>query len=79
VRSFKSAVTRRLHEHLANDGPVWQRNYYERVIRNDAELNGVREYIQNNPMQWHLDRENPARIPDIAYDRDWSWLEGTQP
>jgi REP element-mobilizing transposase RayT len=35
--------------------PVWQRNYYERIIRNESELASVREYIQNNPAQWGLD------------------------
>ena len=40
--------------------PVWQRNYYERVIRNEKELNKIREYITNNPLQWHLDEENPV-------------------
>ena len=38
---------------------VWQRNYYERIIRNEKELNRIREYIWNNPLQWHLDEENP--------------------
>jgi putative transposase len=36
---------------------VWQHNYYERVIRNEAELNAVREYVANNPQQWALDAE----------------------
>lgn len=38
---------------------VWQRNYYEHVIRNDESLKRIREYIVNNPLQWALDRENP--------------------
>lgn len=41
---------------------VWQRNYYEHVIRNEAELARVREYIQNNPAQWETDTENPAYV-----------------
>jgi putative transposase len=40
--------------------PVWQRNYYERVIRHDRELNAIREYIHHNPLNWALDRENPS-------------------
>jgi len=40
-------------------GRLWQRNYYEHIIRNDDELNHIREYIINNPLQWALDRENP--------------------
>jgi putative transposase len=39
---------------------VWQRNYYEHVIRDDKDLNNIRDYIVNNPLQWHADEENPA-------------------
>jgi len=39
--------------------PFWQRNYYDHVIRNDKELNEIREYIINNPLKWELDKENP--------------------
>jgi REP element-mobilizing transposase RayT len=35
--------------------PVWQRNYYEHIIRNDNELNKIREYIINNPLTWQTD------------------------
>ncbi|HEX2770777.1 MAG TPA: transposase [Geobacteraceae bacterium] len=61
VGSFKSAVTKLINQICDNPGcPVWQRNYFERVIRNDRELAAIREYIINNPQQWVLDRENPA-------------------
>lgn len=36
----------------------WQRNYYEHVVRDDKELDAIREYITNNPAKWDLDREN---------------------
>ncbi|MEW6200947.1 MAG: transposase [bacterium] len=39
----------------------WQRNYYERIIRNDDEFAHIGDYIMNNPLYWHLDRENPER------------------
>ena len=42
-------------------GRLWQRNYYERVIRNDDELCHIREYIANNPLRWAVDVENPDR------------------
>jgi len=42
-------------------GRLWQRNYYEHIIRTEEELNRFREYIQNNPMQWEMDEENPER------------------
>ena len=43
------------------DKHLWQRNFYERIIRNESELGRVREYIANNPMNWEFDRENPSR------------------
>jgi REP element-mobilizing transposase RayT len=61
VRSFKSAVSKQINELQGTPGmPVWQRNYYEHVIRNAEELHRIRQYIVNNPLQWALDRENPA-------------------
>jgi len=60
VRGFKSSVTKRINTQRGRPGmPVWQRNYYERVIRNEKELSQVREYIMNNPLQWAMDEENP--------------------
>ncbi len=49
---------------LRFDGRLWQRNYYEHVIRSEGSLQAIREYIVNNPAQWHLDRENPAYSGD---------------
>jgi len=63
IQNFKSVSTRKINQHRNNPGcPVWQRNYYERVIRNEQELAKAREYIVNNPMKWALDRENPANM-----------------
>jgi hypothetical protein len=39
---------------------LWQRGYFENIVRNENSLNHIREYIVNNPMQWAYDRENPA-------------------
>lgn len=41
--------------------PVWQRNYYEHVIRTEDDLSKARQYIQENPLKWDLDPENPHR------------------
>ncbi|MCK4231825.1 transposase, partial [candidate division WOR-3 bacterium] len=61
VGSFKSAVTRRVNRMQASHGATfWQRNYYEHVIRNEKELNLIRQYIMDNPLKWETDRENPA-------------------
>ena len=62
VRAFKTFSARRVNEARGTAGtPVWQRNYYERVIRDERELNAAREYIETNPLRWHLDKENPER------------------
>ncbi|PJE60925.1 transposase, partial [Candidatus Roizmanbacteria bacterium CG10_big_fil_rev_8_21_14_0_10_36_26] len=38
---------------------IFQRNYYEHIIRNENDLNKIREYIINNPLMWERDRNNP--------------------
>ncbi len=66
VGQFKSAVTRQINALRGTSGaPVWQRNYYEHVIRTERALNAIRRYITENPWRWHLDRYNPnATGPD---------------
>jgi putative transposase len=41
---------------------LWQRNYYEHVIRNEDALHRIRQYIANNPAAWMRDRENPDAV-----------------
>lgn len=61
LAGFKSATTKQINIIRNNPGcPVWQRNYYERVIRNDDELSRARDYIVGNPLKWALDKENPT-------------------
>ena len=63
IAGFKSAVTKRINGLRGTLGTkLWQRNYYEHIIRNIDELNHIREYILNNPRKWDMDRENPVRI-----------------
>jgi REP element-mobilizing transposase RayT len=58
MRVFKSISAIDVNRALYRQGqPLWQRNYYERVIRNDVELSAVREYIQFNPANWAEDEE----------------------
>ncbi len=72
VRSFKSAVTKRINVLRHTPGnSVWQRNYYEHVIRNEQELNRIRRYIINNPPQWEYDRENHNEIPIYEKKKFW--------
>ena len=62
VGTYKSVTTRRINRLRKTPGmPVWQRNYYERVIRNEREWNAIRQYIRDNPAHWAEDRENPDR------------------
>mgnify|MGYP005856786213 CR=1 FL=1 len=58
--SFKSATTRCINKHRATPGArIWQRNYYEHVIRDQQSLERLRQYIQDNPARWELDPDNP--------------------
>jgi len=63
IAGFKSAVTKRINALRGTPKiSIWQRNYYEHVVRNEESLNRIREYILNNPMQWDSDPENPASL-----------------
>jgi len=74
IGSFKSAVTKQVHEAGYGLGsPVWQRNYYEHIVRDEASLNRIREYISANPVRWEFDRENPERKTVDEFD---VWLGG---
>ncbi len=62
VAGFKSVVTKRINLVRGTPGfPVWQRNYYEHVIRDEDDLARIRAYIQANPFSWKVDNENPGR------------------
>jgi len=57
-------------------GKLWQRNYYEHILRNEDELNRIRQYIRDNPLNWGTDEENPDRVstttPGSCFDRLFS-------
>jgi REP element-mobilizing transposase RayT len=65
IGAFKSQFTVRYIQGVKKDKwpqfdrRVWQRNYYEHVIRDEADLSRIRASIDQNPLQWHLDEENP--------------------
>jgi putative transposase len=59
VRSFKAAVTVRARKELDWKGNVWQRNYFERTLRDGQEFSDASRYISENPMKWEQDHENP--------------------
>jgi len=65
MAGYKSAVTRRINQVRDMPGmPVWQRNYWEHVIRNDADLARIRQYIADNPTWWAEDQLHPAASPN---------------
>ena len=61
VGSFKSAVAKRIGREL-NETGIWQRNYFERIIRDEREMERIHRYIESNPFQWADDTENPANL-----------------
>lgn len=58
IRSFKSAVTKGINDRFQSSARcvVWQRNYWEHLIRDEGELQRIREYICNNPVHWATDQ-----------------------
>jgi REP element-mobilizing transposase RayT len=71
IRTYKGAVTRWCKNNNIRYFK-WQRNYYEHIVRNEKELNKIREYLHNNSLQWELDRENPES-KDFNSDHDLYW------
>jgi REP element-mobilizing transposase RayT len=62
VRVFKSLSAHRLGLRRTGKGALlWQRGFYDHVIRDDADLARIREYVDTNPARWSSDEENPAR------------------
>jgi REP element-mobilizing transposase RayT len=60
VRTFKAAVTTKARS-AGWSNPIWQRGYYEHVIRSEVQLDRARRYVITNPVRWALDEENPLR------------------
>ncbi len=66
VHRFKTITTKQYIEGVKQhgwsrfDGKLWQRNYYEHIVRNENELNRIRQYIADNPAKWEYDHENPS-------------------
>ena len=72
VRLFKATTTKMINILRGTPGAeFWQRNYYERVVRNESELNNIRQYIVCNPSQWRHDRENESRVESEEYAKMW--------
>lgn len=63
IRSYKAAVTRKINNRgQISHGKVWQRGYYERIVRDGEELERIRAYIRNNPERWAADEDDLNRL-----------------
>jgi len=74
VGFFKYQSTKQINNHSVGAGiippktirKIWQRNYYEHIIRTGNDLNKIRQYIQDNPRMWDRDRNNPRNYPTAS-------------
>ncbi len=72
VGYFKMNSAKAVNQHrLLSCQSLWQRNYYEHIIRNEAELDRVRRYIVDNPAKWNQDYDNLCGNPDQEEIRFW--------
>ena len=73
IRGFKTFSSRKINEKIEIDNKFqWQKSFYDHIIRGERSLDLIREYIQNNPLKWDLDRENPlSKNFDLDHDRYW--------
>ena len=70
LAGYKAAVTKRINQVRGMPGmSVWQRNYWEHVIRNDADMDRIREYIAHNPARW-ADDQLYARAQPNRFNQD---------
>jgi REP element-mobilizing transposase RayT len=61
---FKTVSSKKINQIRNTPGcPVWQRNYYEHIIRDRSSLQTIRQYISNNPLSWELDSLHPSSPP----------------
>jgi putative transposase len=66
IGQFKSRATKRIWALPGIDRiPIWQRNYYEHIIRNDLEYQRFIQYIQANPLHWQEDQLYPSALPNL--------------
>ncbi len=63
MQNYKSVSTRMVNRKFFKPGnKIWQRNFHDRIIRNNRELNAIRQYIIDNPLNWEMDKDNPANL-----------------
>ena len=62
IGAFKTVSAKQINVLRSSPNePLWQRNFYEHIIRNKSSLNAIRQYIQLNPSRWAEDTENPLK------------------
>ncbi len=74
VQQYKASVTRKINSLGRDTWFQWQKSFYDHIIRNENELSRITGYIQNNPLKWDLDRENPFS-GNFGLDHDRYWKE----
>jgi putative transposase len=81
MAGYKAAVTKRINQIRGTPGtPVWQRNYYEHIIRSERALRAIRQYITDNPARWRLDRYNTGADGSDPFAADlWRLLKEETP
>ena len=78
IGAFKTMAAMRVNKLQGTVGlPVWQKSFYDRIVRNEHELERIQEYIRYNPIQWTEDRDNPvsAKFGSPAKSIDDYWAE----
>jgi putative transposase len=75
IGRFKMNSAKQINDLRGTHGiPVWQRNYYEHVIRDEKSQNKIREYVETNPLRWQMDKENPHIIEADGFGRGMNSL-----
>ena len=78
MAGYKSAVTKRINAIRQSPGaPVWQRNYYEHIIRDDADYRRIAEYVADNPHRWAEDTLHPDNVRATNVGATGRWADGT--
>ena len=77
IGAFKTSAATRVNKSRGVIGvSVWQKSFYDRIIRNNGEMERIQQYILNNPIKWAQDRDNPTnpafRIPVKSIDDYWN-------
>ena len=77
IGAFKTTAATRINKlHGIIGVSIWQKSFYDRIVRNDRELENIQEYIRNNPIKWEADRDNPTGMnfgePAKSIDDYWN-------